>query len=284
MEFGKFKIHIIRESTFRLDGGAMFGVVPKSMWGKTASVDNDNRVLLSCNLLLIESPDGVVLVETGMGSRWTDKEKERYELKSLINHEHALESVGMKNDDVNAVLISHLHFDHVGGATISREGKILPTYPRATYFAQKGEWEAAYTTNPRARGSYRRDDFEPLEELGVLELLDGDKEILPGIKAVVSGGHTKHHQVVTFESMGKKGIYFADIIPSKAHLSPPWVMGYDHYPLETCDIKSHWLGVAAAEEYLVVFDHETDVPWGFVRQDAGGRFQWDPLRQETLKV
>ncbi|MBY0358145.1 MAG: MBL fold metallo-hydrolase [Candidatus Obscuribacterales bacterium] len=282
MQLGKFKLHIIRECSFRLDGGAMFGVVPKSLWDKVSPADERNRILLYCNLLLIETPAGRVLVETGMGPRWSEKEADRYELKSLVNYDNVLESVGLTNNDVDAVIISHLHFDHAGGATVLKDGKLVPTFPKAKYYAQKGELEFAFQANARARASYRPDDFLPLQEHGVLQLVDGDSEILPGVSVRLTGGHTSHHQVVTFESEGKKGVYFADIIPTKSHLTPPWVMGYDHYPLASCDIKSEYLAKAARENWLVVFDHEPGVPWGHVIQTAEGKFDWQPLTEESL--
>jgi glyoxylase-like metal-dependent hydrolase (beta-lactamase superfamily II) len=283
MEFGDFKLHIVRECRFKLDGGAMFGVVPKTLWNRLSPADELNRIDLSCNLLLIETPDGRrVLVETGMGPRWTENERERFDLRSLINHSHALSSVGLTNDQVDAVVISHMHFDHLGGAVIERDGALVPTFPKAKVYVQKGEYALAKKVNARGRASYRADDYEPLERAGLLEIIDGETEIVHGVKTRVTGGHTSHHQVITFESAGKKGVYFADVIPTKGHLSPPWVMGYDHYPLDTCDVKDEWLTRAAAEKWLVVFDHEIDVPWGYVSRDGKGKFTFSPLAADTL--
>lgn len=283
MQFGKFRLSIVRECLFKLDGGAMFGVVPKTLWERADPADELNRVELACNLLVIETPERVVLVETGMGARWSEKERERYGLKTLIDHERALASIGLSNDDVDAVIISHLHFDHVGGALIEKDGRLVPAYPKAKYFAQRGEWEFAYKANARARGSYRMEDFEPLQAQGAISLIDGDTEIVPGVWCRVTGGHTVHHQVVCFESEGQHGIYFADIVPTKSHLSPPWVMGYDHFPLESCDYKSEWVLRAARENWLVVFDHEIGVPWGHVQTD-GKKFQWQALPETTLNA
>lgn len=282
MDFGKFRLHIIRECHFKLDGGAMFGVVPKPLWNKVSPADEFNRIPLACNLLLIETPSARVLVETGMGPRWSEKERERYEVKTLIDHEHALSELGLTNNDVDAVIISHMHFDHMGGAVIERNGQLVPTFPRARYYVQKGEYELAHKANARARASYRADDFKPLEEHGVLEIVDGDREIVPGVWVRVTGGHTSHHQVITWESEGHKGVFFADIIPTHSHLPPPWVMGYDHFPLDTCNVKDEWLTRAAREQWLVVFDHEMDVPWGYVEQTGAGKFEWRPLPAETI--
>lgn len=284
LQFGQFKLHIIRECKFALDGGAMFGVVPYPLWSKVSPPDELNRIQLACNLLLIETPHGIVLVEAGMGNRWTEKERERWQLQSLVDSVQSLRSVGFENSNVDAVVLSHLHFDHAGGATILSDGDLVPTYPLAKYYVQKGEWDFAHEANARARASYRQDDYEPLAEHGVLQLIEGDYEIMPGVTAKVSGGHTSHHQVVVFESGGKKGVYFADLMPTSAHISPPWTMGYDHYPLQCCDVKSAFLSEIVRDNWLVVFDHEVNVPWGYVQRDDKGKYEFLPLPEETMQA
>jgi len=282
VKFGKFELSIVRECTFKLDGGAMFGVVPKPLWQKVSPADELNRILLNCNLLLIETPDGRVLVETGMGTRWSPRDRERYGLTTLVDERYPLAQLGLKNDEISAVIISHLHFDHAGGAVREEDGKLKPTFANAKYFVQKGEWDLAHNANARARGSYRLEDFDCLAEFGCLQLVDGDHEVTPGVSVKVTGGHTAHHQVVTFCSEGRQGIYFADIIPTKSHLAPAWVMGYDHLPLASCDVKSAWLAKASREKWLVVFDHEPGVPWGYLKQTDDGKFGFEPLEEETL--
>jgi glyoxylase-like metal-dependent hydrolase (beta-lactamase superfamily II) len=219
-----------------------------------------------------------------MGPRWSDKERARYGLTSLVDYDNVLAQVGLSNSDVDHVVISHMHFDHIGGAVIERNGKLVPTFPKAVYHVQKGEWELAHHVNARGKASYRPDDFLPLKEHGQLDFMDGKTEIVPGVVVHVTGGHTSHHQIVAFESKGQKGIYFADILPTKSHISPPWVMGYDHFPLDTCDAKSKWLVQAAAEKWLVVFDHELEVPWGHISQGDNGKFDWAPLPADTLSA
>lgn len=280
MKFGDFQLTTIKESSFKLDGGALFGVVPKTMWNNLVDLDDLNRVLLACNLLLIDTPNGRVLIETGMGPRWSAKEKERFGIKLLIDHEHVFDSFGVKNEDIDAVVMSHLHFDHAGGAVVQRDGKLVPAFPNAKYYSQKGEFEFAQRANARARASYRSDDYMPLMEAGCLQLLDGDKEILPGVSVHVTGGHTCHHQIVTFTSRGHTGIFFADILPTVNHLPPAWVMGYDHFPLTSCDQKSEWLLKASKDNWLVVFDHEIGTPWGHVRAN-NGKFVWEPLAENA---
>ncbi len=261
----------------------MFGVVPKTLWHKLSPADDANRIVLSCNLLLIDTGSKRVLVDTGMGDRWESRERERYDVHTNVDFENVVAEVGLTNDDIDAVIISHLHFDHAGGATRMVGGKVVPTFPKAKYYSQRGEWEFAHNANARARASYRPDDFEPLHEHGVLELIEGDTEIVPGVWARLTGGHTSHHQVITFESGGNKGVFFADIMPTKSHVSPPWVMGYDHYPLASCDIKSEYLAKAAAENWLVVFDHEMGVPWGHIKTTGTGKFEFIPLVEQTLE-
>jgi len=282
MKFGNFEIELIRESSFRLDGGAMFGVVPKTLWSKVSPADDQNRVFLSCNLLLIDTGREKVLVETGMGDRWTDKEKERYGLDTHLDFSCALAEVGLTNADIDVVIISHLHFDHAGGATRFVDGKLVPTFPNARYYAQKGEYEFSLKANARARASYRPDDYEALMANGQMILLDGDTEVVPGIFAKLTGGHTSHHQIVCFESAGEKGVFFADLMPTKCHVTPPWVMGYDHFPLASCDAKSKWLAVASKEQWLVVFDHEAGVPWGHITATEKGKFDFNPLPENSL--
>lgn len=283
VKFGKFELAIIRECRFKLDGGAMYGVVPKALWNKLSPSDEANRISLACNLLFIRTPNGNILVETGMGPRWSSKERERYEVESLVDHRQVLDSIGVRNDQIDAVIISHMHFDHLGGAVLERDGKLIPAFPNARVFVQKGELELARNVNTRGRASYRVDDYDPLLQHGVLEVIDGDTEILPGVWVRVTGGHTSHHQVVTFESEDAHGVYFADIVPTQHHLSPPWVMGYDHYPLISCDVKDEWLTRAANEKWLVVFDHEIGVPWGYVTKSPDGKFQFRALPESTLR-
>jgi glyoxylase-like metal-dependent hydrolase (beta-lactamase superfamily II) len=280
VKFGDFELSVVRECAFKLDGGAMFGVVPKTLWNKLSPADELNRIAMVCNLLLIQTPTSKILVETGMGGRWSEKECERFDLRTLVDPSEPLASIGVKVQEIDAVLLSHLHFDHAGGATCMRDGQLLPTFPNAKYYSQKGEWEFAHNANGRAKASYRPDDYEPLKSSGQLILADGDTEIEPGVWLKVTGGHTSHHQVVYFESRGHKGVFFADIIPTASHLTPPWVMGYDHFPLASCDVKSEWLARAAQENWLVVFDHEPGNPWGRVVTESG-KFKFMPL-SETL--
>lgn len=283
MKFGRLELSIIKECQFKLDGGAMFGVVPKTLWSKQSKSDDFNRITLSCNLLLIEGPDFKILVETGMGLKWSKQEIDRYEIKTLVNWDNIVEPFALVHEDINAVVISHLHFDHAGGCTKMVQGNLIPTFPNAKHYVQKGEWEFAHNANSRAKASYRLEDFEPILEHGLLELIDGDTEIYPGIWLKLTGGHTKCHQVLSFADSGQKGIFLADIMPTVAHVNPAWVMGYDHFPLTSCDYKNSILKEASDNNYLVVFDHEFNIPWGHVKLNNKGRFEFTPLDESSLK-
>jgi glyoxylase-like metal-dependent hydrolase (beta-lactamase superfamily II) len=261
----------------------MFGVVPKTLWSKVTLADEVNRIPLACNLLLIETPEARVLVETGMGNRWDAKERQRYQLETLVDPEEPLSSLGLQAEEIDYVIISHLHFDHAGGATHVKNGRVVPTFPKAKYIVQRGEWDFAARANARARASYRLDDYQPLQEHNQLTLVEGDTQIVPGVWVRLTGGHTSHHQIVHFQSDQEQGVFFADIMPTRGHVSPPWVMGYDHYPLESCDVKSKWLKEVAAGGWLVVFDHELGVPWGHVVLDQSGKFSFESLPTETLE-
>ena len=239
MKFGNFELSIIRESAFKLDGGAMFGVVPKALWSKLSPADERNRIDMACNLLLIETGHDRVLIETGMGDRWDARERDRYDLQTKIDFSNVLKDLGLTNESVTAVILSHLHFDHAGGATRLVDGATVPTFPNAKYYAQRGEWEFAHNANARARASYRSNDFDPLLATGQLVLIDGDTEIVPGIWARLTGGHTSHHQIISFQSNNEKGIFFADIMPTRNHVTPPSVMGYDHFHWKSCDANQN---------------------------------------------
>jgi glyoxylase-like metal-dependent hydrolase (beta-lactamase superfamily II) len=283
LQFGDFQLSVIRECHYKLDGGAMYGVVPKTLWNKVAPADEFNRVSMSCNTLLIQTGTHNVLVDTGMGERWDQVERDRFGVVTLVDYENFVASAGLSNKDIDAVVLTHLHFDHVGGSLREVGGKLVPTFPEAKYYTQKGELALARANHPRARASYRSSDYEPLLECGVLVVADGDTQVVPGVYAKVTGGHTTHHQVATFESQGKKGVFFGDLMPTKNHVSPAWVMGYDHYPLQCCESKAVWSKQASAEGWLVVYDHEPGVPWGYIKEKSEGKFTFEALPEDTLE-
>lgn len=263
---GQFELHAVGDGFFRLDGGAMFGIVPKALWEKVHPPDDRNRITLSLTTFLIRTGQKNILVDTGIGIKHDQRFVDLYAVDHPTTVASSLQKIALSVDDIDLVILSHLHFDHAGGATVRDAGGALaPTFPKATYFIQKGMWAEALTDNPRTKGSYIQEDFLPLEKAGRVKFLNGDAEIEPGIRVWWSGGHVKHHQCVIVDSQGRKAIYWADLLPTANHVKPAWVMGYDLYPAETAALKEKMLRRVIAEEWLNVFEHDPKIAFAYVR-------------------
>ena len=275
MRLGRFQVEIFSDGIFRLDGGAMFGVVPKVLWEKQKPADELNRVAMDMNCLLIRDAGRVVLVETGAGPKLSEKQKRNFGVDGPPRLLVELAARGVKPDEVTLVVNTHLHFDHAGGNTYRDGERLLATFPRASYVVQRREWEDALAPNERTRGSYVADDFAPLDAAGRLELVDEAVEILPGIRLDRIQGHTRGTQTVRV-SDGKETLFFSsDFMPDRHHLPLPWIPSQDLYPLDTLAAKKVILPRAIAEQWLVAFTH--DVPrFGHIREDAG-RFVFDEV-------
>ncbi|MEN8143372.1 MAG: MBL fold metallo-hydrolase [Gemmatimonadota bacterium] len=264
----KLRVTTIQAGTLRLDGGAMFGVVPKPLWSRRTSADERNRIPLAMRCLLVETGDAVVLVDTGLGNKENEKFHGIYGIENAGNPtrlEDSLRAVGVEPEDVDIVLSTHLHFDHAGGNTRREaDGRVVAAFPNARYVIRRGEWEYAQTDNPRVRGSYFPANFAPLVDSGLVDFLDQDEEIVPGVWAHRAGGHTPHHQIVRIELGGETLLYVADLIPTAAHVPLAWIMGYDVEPLVTLENKKKWLARAAAEGWLLGFEHDPHIAWGRV--------------------
>jgi len=256
---GRFELSTVRDGLFKLDGGAMFGIVPKPVWEKVAVPDERNRVQLSLNPLLVRTGSKNILVDTGIGSKRDAKWNDLYGVDHRWSVPESLRSLGLTTRDIDYVVPSHMHFDHMGGATTLEAGKPVPTFPRATYLIQRREWEAAHDTNPRTKGSYWTDDFDPLERAGRVKLLDGDEEVAPGVRLQHTNAHTQGHQIVRLESEGRQAVYLGDLMPTSGHLKPAWCMGYDVFPYEVARLKIEILSRAAREDWLLIFDHDVRV-------------------------
>jgi len=281
---GDYTLHLISDGTFRLDGGAMFGIVPKALWSKRYPCDEQNRITLATNTLLIRTGTKNILVDGGIGTKWSPKEREIYGIdQSAANIHRSLAAVGLRSSDIDIVIATHLHFDHVGHCTEpDPSGKVVPTFPNARYYARKDEWEFALAANERTRGSYRQENFVPLLETGRLELVDGkehgaDREIVPGVRTVWAGGHTPSFQMVVVERGGKTACFPGDLIPTSRHVDPAWIMGYDTQPMETLAQKKALLPRAVEERWLLVFEHDPVLGWGNLRKTPEGRFESAPL-------
>lgn len=270
-ELGGFRIHALEAGLQRLDGGAMFGVVPKPLWERRIPADERNRIPLAMRCLLVETSDALVLVDTGAGNKESEKFREIYGLQnagSPTRLEDAIRDAGFSPDDVDVVVSTHLHFDHAGGNTFRDEdGQLRIAFPRAKYYVQRGEWEYAHWNNERIRASYLPDNFDPVERAGRFVFLEGEAEIVPGIRVIPTPGHTPHHQSVLVESEGERACFLADLIPTAAHLPLPWIMGYDVEPLVTLESKRAILERARREEWLLVFEHDARTPWGRLEPD-----------------
>lgn len=270
MKLGTFDLTALSDGTFGLDGGQMFGVVPKILWEKKAPADARNRIRLGLTCLLIQTGKKNILVETGIGENFDAKFADIYAVDHTTTLPAELQKAGLSADDIDIVINTHLHFDHCGWNVRREGGKVAPTFRRARYFIQRGEWEHALNPTERDRGSFREDFFRAAESQ--TEFLEGDCEIVSGVRVEVVSGHTRHLQCVRIESEGKQAYFISDVVPMRAHLAHPWIMSFDLYPLETLANKQRLLPRLSAEKALVVFPHEPSMPWArIVEQD--GRYE-----------
>jgi methylmalonyl-CoA epimerase len=268
---GNLELVSLSDGVFRLDGGAMFGVVPKTLWEKRAPADERNRITLGMRPLLVRG-EKTLLIDAGCGDKMDEKSASIYGLDRTYHLDHALADAGLSADDIHIVIASHLHFDHVGGFTArTPDGRIVPRFPRARYVAHRGEWEDATHPHERNRASYLQENFVPLADAGVLDLVGDDAEIAPGVRYRRSGGHTRHHQVVVIESDDRTAVFTADMYPTAAHAPDPWIMGYDLYPMDTLAFKRAFAREAIDREYLLFFEHEPSIAAGILRERDGKR-------------
>jgi glyoxylase-like metal-dependent hydrolase (beta-lactamase superfamily II) len=272
---GSLELVPLSDGFFALDGGAMFGVVPKPLWERVAPADERNRIRMGMRPLLVRG-ERTLLIDAGCGDKMDAKSGDIYAFDRVRHLDHALADVGLTAADIDVVLASHLHFDHAGGFTTrGDDGIVRPRFPRAQYLARTGEWNDAMHPHERNRASYFADNYVPLREAGVLTLLDEDVEVAPGIRVRRTGGHTMHHQIVMIESGAKTAVFMADLIPTVAHVPLPWIMAYDLYPMDTLEFKRTFLREALEREYLLFFEHDPQVSAGYLAE-KGGRITVQP--------
>lgn len=259
---GELTVHVLQDGAFRLDGGAMFGVVPKVVWERALPADDRNRVTLAANCLLVEAADGRrILCDTGLGERWTDRERDRFAIETPRRLPAELAELGLGPEDVDLVILSHLHFDHAGGATTTgADGSPEPAFPNATYWVQAWEREEARRPHERHRASYRREDWEPLETAGCLHVLEGDAEVAPGVFVELAPGHCPGLQVIRVESAGETLVFPSDLVPTSSHLPPAWNMGFDLDVRAVVNAKRRLLERARSGGWRMCFDHDPDIP------------------------
>lgn len=262
MQFGDFRVEIVPDAEFRLDGGAMFGVVPRALWSRVCPPDEQNRIRMNMNCLFIDTGSERILIESGIGDKWSTKHKEMYG----INRERALpESLraiaGVAAEDIGIVINTHLHFDHAGGNIwVNGDGKASPTFPNARYLVSKAELDHAQAPSERDRASYFPENWQPLIENGQLETINADYEVVPGLQMETYPGHNRSMQCWRLQSQGQTMFGFADLVPMKAHVSYAWIMGYDLFPVETLEAKKKLLPQAAREGWACLFYHDPDQP------------------------
>jgi len=283
LPLGDFELSIFSDGTYPLDGGALFGVVPKVMWSRKAAtafgpefpVDEKNCVISGLNSLLIRMDNPrtgrrSVLVETGMGNKLSERMIKFYgQPAQLLTN---LAAAGVAPDDIDIVINSHLHFDHCGWNTMrDRNGKLVPTFPRAKYYAPEGEWQYARHPSERDSISYISDNYDPLVASGQMTLLKGGEEIVPGVSVQTFPGHTANMQAVIVQSGGQTACYISDLIPTTAHVDLTWGMSFDLYPLQTIASKKHYYAKSIPEKWLTVFTHDPKTPWAYVEKDELGK-------------
>ena len=259
VSIGPYRVSFLSGGRFRLDGGAMFGVVPKTLWERVAPADERNRIRMAMNCLLIEGGAERVLVDTGAGTKSDPRFREIFAIERPEGLSADLAALGLSAEDVGTVACTHLHFDHCGGSTLRDPGGALrPAFPRARYLVRRQEWHDAHHANERNRASYLGENYDPLEAAGQLVLHDGDLEVLPGVWMRSLPGHTRGHQGVFFDLPGERALYTVDLVPTLAHLPLPYIMGYDLEPLVTLETKRAILRDATREGWLLLLEHDPD--------------------------
>ena len=268
---GDMELISLCDGFFGLDGGTMFGVVPKAMWSTHAPADEDNRITLALRPLIVRGAR-TMIIDAGLGDKESGKFHPLYAVDRTRNLDHTLAEAGLSPEDIDIVLASHLHLGHAGGFTVrDPEGRVRPRFPRARYVVRRGEWADATHPHERNRAGYLADNYVPLAEAGVLQLVDDDQTIMPGVKVRRTGGHTMHHQMALIESGGKTAAFVADLMPTTAHAPDQWIMGYDLYPMDTLGAKQRFAMEAVAKNVLVFFAHDPAVAAGYIRESDGKR-------------
>ena len=273
MRLGEFELTPLLDGYIRLDGGAMFGVVPKPLWEKRAPADERNRITLGMRPLLVAAPRHLTIIDAGLGDKTDGKFNDIYGVDRTDNLDASLARAGVTAPQIDLVLASHLHFDHAGGFTSrSADGTLRPRFPNARYLVNSGEWDDANHLHERNRASYLAENFVPLADAGVVDFTRDDQEIMTGVRVARTGGHTRCHQIVYLESEGRTAVFAADLIPTTAHVDEPWIMGYDLYPLETLAFKKAFVREAIDREYLVFFEHDPKIAAGYIRERNGKKY------------
>jgi glyoxylase-like metal-dependent hydrolase (beta-lactamase superfamily II) len=258
MELNGYRIFLANDGLFKLDGGAMFGVVPRPVWERFFTPDERNRITLATNVLVIKYGKYTALVDLGMGDKFNEKQLSIYDIKREKNLLEDLSSRGVNREDVTHVIVTHGHLDHTGWATIYHHGEIVPTFPNARYYMQADTMDEIRNANEKTRPNYNYLNFENLDAR--IELVNGDEEIFPGVELVKSGGHTKGHQIVMLHTGNETLCHFGDLIPTSSHVKPSYIMAYDLYPMESFERKKELLVRAVEGRWILLFEHDPVTP------------------------
>jgi glyoxylase-like metal-dependent hydrolase (beta-lactamase superfamily II) len=258
---GELEVIHVAGGFFRLDGGTMFGVVPKPLWEREMPADERNRVRLACNCLLLRAPGERVLIDTGFGERFADRERDLYGMEPDPTLRRSLAQAGLSPQDLTLVVLTHLHFDHFGGCLFEENGLLRPAFPNAVHLVQRGEWSDALHNRSTMKSSYRPEELRFLQENAQVRFLDGDAQLTPFLSALVTGGHTEQHQGLLIRSGGQTLAYPGELVPTRAHLRPYWNMSYDMFPYQTLRRKQDFVERACAQGWIVAWDHDPQTPW-----------------------
>ena len=269
MHFGDMEVRYIDAGSFWLDGGSMFGIVPRTLWEKKMIPDERHRLKFACNSLLVRTGTKTVLVETGNGTKWDEKLRKIYGFPANDPLTESLAKEGVRPEEIDLVINTHLHFDHAGGNTRLFDGRAMSAFPKAKYVVQKTELEHALKPTERDRASYYAQDFAPVTEAGQWQFVGGDAEVLPGISVTKIPGHNLQIQAIQIRGGGKKLMYVSDLLPTRHHLPLPWIIAYDLYPLTTLETKRKWIGEFVRDGWIVVFGHDPDFPAGTLHEKDG---------------
>jgi glyoxylase-like metal-dependent hydrolase (beta-lactamase superfamily II) len=271
MQFGDYRVEVVPDTEFRLDGGAMFGVVPRSLWSRVCPPDEHNRIRLNMNCLFVEAAGERILIETGIGDKWSEKQAGIYGITRERRLSESLKAItNVSAEDITIVVNTHLHFDHAGGNTmLDEEGRVRPTFPNARYFISRREYEHAESPHERDRASYMTENWRPLQASGQLELKDDAYEVVPGLRMMTVPGHSRTMQCVQLDRGGRTLFGFADLVPMRAHVPLAWIMGYDLYPVETLEAKKRLLPDAARSQWLCLFYHDPEMPLCRIAEEDG---------------
>ena len=271
MQFGDYRVEIIPDTEFRLDGGAMFGVVPRNLWSRVAPPDDQNRIRMNMNCLFIEAGSERILIETGIGEKWSPKHAAMYGITRERSFAESLRAItGYGPEAITIVINTHLHFDHAGGNTIlNGSGEAVPAFSNARYYLSQAEYEHAEQPSERDRASYLPENWQPAYNKGQVELKPADYEVVPGLRMETHPGHNRSMQCWRLQQQGQTLFGFADLVPMRAHVQLPWIMGYDLFPVETLEAKKKLLPQAASEGWGCLFYHEPDAAFYRVVEEDG---------------